>query len=167
MYPVILLKWSRLRFPVMQDLEFSQCIILHNDDCQVAVSYFVVILLKWSRLRFPVMQDLEFSQETPVEFNDHVKPRYQIIMPAKFLFIKGIRLYISMDKTCFMYFSDHFNALNTNLECIHRRQRNDFLHHPLLKLRIRFRNRPHRDAEVSATCYLSLPENEDCEKAWA
>ncbi|KRY08873.1 hypothetical protein T12_11263 [Trichinella patagoniensis] len=107
MYPVILLKWSRLRFPVMQDLEFSQCIILHNDDCQVAVSYFVVILLKWSRLRFPVMQDLEFSQ------------------------------------------------------------RNDFLHHPLLKLRIRFRNRPHRDAEVSATCYLSLPENEDCEKAWA
>ncbi|KRX51297.1 hypothetical protein T09_8299 [Trichinella sp. T9] len=181
--------WLRLdRSKFVRFNESSKLVMNNNiERCEQHIVYTMISLQNHFQL-----SNKDF--ETPVEFNDHVKPRYQVIMPAKFLFIKGIRrcsevlragrsepflkryclaipksrrLYISVDEPCFMYFSDHFNALNTNLECIHRRQRNDFLHHPLLKLRIRFRNRPHRDAEVSATCYLSLPENEDCEKAWA
>ncbi|KRZ48738.1 hypothetical protein T02_1064 [Trichinella nativa] len=56
-------------------------------------SLYCNIWLRLNRSKFVRFNESSklLMNETTVEFNDHVKPRYQVIMPAKFLFIKGIR----------------------------------------------------------------------------
>ncbi|KRX53476.1 hypothetical protein T09_2412 [Trichinella sp. T9] len=78
--------WLRLdRSKFVRFNESSKLVMNNNiERCEQHIVYTMISLQNHFQL-----SNKDF--ETPVEFNDHVKPRYQVIMPAKFLFIKGIR----------------------------------------------------------------------------
>ncbi|KRX68527.1 hypothetical protein T06_11838 [Trichinella sp. T6] len=80
--------WLRLNRSKFVRFNESSKLVMNN-NIERCEQHVIIVYTMISLQNHFQLSNKDF--ETTVEFNDHVKPRYQVIMPAKFLFIKGIR----------------------------------------------------------------------------